>query len=277
MQDTYAQRTKYRTYFTKHKDIAFMKNATLGMVAGMSTGYVISDLADSLLNNNAAAATIGTLTDYLADFVTVGAFHALDNKDIYTKKNGKFNWKYFIKDQVKFAGAFMLIDLMYLTGKPFIQREYMDAGQTAGASSLHADTILYPILIALEYAAAKITRFIKPKPQMNTKKITQRQKKSIPNIETIITSTPNYSNISMPIAQNKSIDFLFNITSFNQYTTTHPEFFETEPLDPIASQLEEQRTYDEQRHTQTILQTHKYKSTPRQIRHHKKSRRNRHH
>jgi len=141
----------------KSKYLSFAKNAGIGALAGLAAGAGVSELADLISDNHTANAIASTISEYVAAYSAFLPLHARDNKDIYTKENGRFNWKSFIKDQAKLAGCFVILDIVYLTGRPYLAKEFLESGIEPAKASLYADFISYPALFAASFPIAKIT------------------------------------------------------------------------------------------------------------------------
>lgn len=147
----------------KNKYITFAKNVGIAAVAGIAAGAGAAELSNLITDNKAATAMVSTVSEYTAAYAAFLPLHARDNRDVYRTIEGKFKWKEFITDQIKLAGGFILLDITYLTGRPFLTKEFLDSGVNPLQASLYADAISYPILMATAFPIAKITGNIRSK------------------------------------------------------------------------------------------------------------------
>ena len=94
-------------------------------------------------------------SDYEKSVKKVHRFARLETSGIkfyiYTKKDGKFNWKSFIGDQLKLAGGFVVLDIAYLTGRPYLAKEFLESGVEPAQASLYADLISKFIIFNIIY------------------------------------------------------------------------------------------------------------------------------
>ena len=147
----------------KNKYISFAKNIGIATVAGIATGAGAAELSNLISDNKTATAIASTISEYVAAYSVFLPLYAKDNQDIYRTSEGKFKWKEFIKDQIKLAGGFVLLDIAYLTGRPILAKEFLDSGVNPSEASLYADAISYPVLMAAAFPIAKITGNIRSK------------------------------------------------------------------------------------------------------------------
>ena len=147
----------------KNKYISFAKNMGIAAVAGLAAGAGAAELSNLISDNKTATAIVSTVSEYAAAYAVFLPLHARDNQDIYKTNEGKFKWKEFIKDQIKLAGGFVLLDIAYLTGRPILTKEFLDSGISPSEASLYADAISYPVLMAAAFPIAKITGNIRSK------------------------------------------------------------------------------------------------------------------
>jgi len=153
-----------------NKYLAFAKNIGIASGAAVSAGVGGAELADLITNNNTLISITSTLSEYGVGYAVFLPLHARDNRDLYRTEEGGFKWGKFVKDQVKLAGAFVLLDIAYLVGKPMIMNGYLQQGLPESQASLYSDRILYPALIALSLPLAKISGIIRSnKPTLEEK------------------------------------------------------------------------------------------------------------
>lgn len=129
----------------------------LGAVAGIAAGAGIAELSSHISSNKDFISWMSTVSEYVAGYAVFLPLHAKDNQDIYRNNEGEFMWCGFFKDQAKLAGSLVLIDIAYLTGRPFIAKEILETGVNPAHASLYADAISYPVLMAAAFPLAKIT------------------------------------------------------------------------------------------------------------------------
>ena|SRR3989338_8832473 len=149
----------------KSKYISFAKNMGIAAVAALAAGAGIAELSDLITDNRTTTAIASTVGEYIVAYAAFLPLHARDNKDIYRDSEGKFKRGEFIKDQVKLAGCFVILDIAYLTGRPILTKEFLESGINPSQASLYADAISYPILMAAAFPIAKITGNIRSKKQ----------------------------------------------------------------------------------------------------------------
>lgn len=149
----------------KNKYLSFAKNIGIAAVFGLTAGAGATELSNLITDNNSATAIVSTVSEYAAAYAAFLPLHAKDNQDVYKNSKGKFKWKEFFKDQIKLAGGFILLDIAYLTGRPFLTKEFLDSGMNPLQASLYADAIAYPTLMAAAFPVAKITGNIRSKKQ----------------------------------------------------------------------------------------------------------------
>jgi len=147
----------------KNKYFSFAKNLGIAAVAGLAAGAGAAEISSLITDNKTATAIVSTFSEYVAAYAAFLPLHARDNQDIYRTAEGKFKWRAFIKDQAKLAGGFVILDMAYLTGRPFLAKEFLDYGITPSQASLYADAISYPSLMAAAFPIAKFTGNIKSK------------------------------------------------------------------------------------------------------------------
>ena len=141
----------------KSKYVAFAKNAGLAAAFGVAAGAGVAELTDLLFDNATVTAISSTVSEYLAAYAVFLPLHARDNRDVYRRQDGSFNLGSFIVDQMKLAGGFILLDIAYLTGRPYLAREALESGVNPSNASLYADAISYPVLLAAAIPLAKLT------------------------------------------------------------------------------------------------------------------------
>ena len=147
----------------RNKYVSFAKNMGIAAVAGVAAGAGVAELSNLITDNKTATAIASTISEYAASYAVFLPLHARDNRDIYRTPEGKFKWGEFIKDQIKLAGGFVILDIAYLTGRPFLAKEFLDSGVNPSEASLYADLISYPVLMAAAFPIAKITGNIRSK------------------------------------------------------------------------------------------------------------------
>jgi len=146
-----------------NKYLSFAKNVGIASVAGLAVGAGAAELAHLVSDNKTLTSIVSTLGEYVAAYSVFLPLHARDNPDLYKDEQGNFKTREFVKDQLKLAGGFVLIDIAYLTGRPIITREFLESGFSPSQASLYADAISYPALIALAVPVAKLTGNIRSK------------------------------------------------------------------------------------------------------------------
>lgn len=146
-----------------NKYISFAKNIGLATVAGVVAGAGAAELSNLITDNKTITAIVSTVSEYAAGYAVFLPLHARDNQDIYRTNEGKFRWGEFIKDQAKLAGGFVLLDIAYLTGRPFLAKTFLEHGINPAQASLYADLISYPTMIVAAVPIAKITGNIRSK------------------------------------------------------------------------------------------------------------------
>jgi len=147
----------------KNKYFSFAKNLGIAAIAGLAAGAGAAELSSLVTDNKTATAIASTLSEYIAAYAAFLPLHAKDNQDVYRTVEGKFKWGEFVKDQLKLAGGFALLDIAYLTGRPFLAKDFLDSGINPSQASLYADAISYPALMAAAFPIAKITGNIRSK------------------------------------------------------------------------------------------------------------------
>lgn len=147
----------------KNKYISFAKNMGIAAITGLVAGAGTAELFNLITDDKTMTAIASTISEYTAAYSVFLPLHARDNMDIYRTEEGKFRWGEFIKDQIKLAGGFVLLDIAYLTGRPLLAKEFLDSGVGSSQASLYADAIFYPVLIAAVFPIAKITGNIRSK------------------------------------------------------------------------------------------------------------------
>ena len=146
----------------KNKYFAFAKNSGISLFASLIAGAGAAEICGFITNNETAIGVSSTLSEYIAMYSVFLPLHARDNQDIYRDEFG-FKWKEFLKDQVKLAGGFFILDLAYLIGKPFLAREFLLNGFEPAKSSIYSDAIIYLAAIPLIFPIGKFTRNIRSK------------------------------------------------------------------------------------------------------------------
>ncbi len=147
----------------KNKYLAFAKNLGLSAVAALAAGAGAAELASRVTNNKTVIGIVSGISEYLAAYGVFLPLHAKDNYDIYKDSQGNFKWREFIKDQLKLAGGFVTLDVLYLIGKPILTRLFLQAGNDPAVSSLYADLICIGSLGGLSVPIGKITGNIRSK------------------------------------------------------------------------------------------------------------------
>jgi len=147
----------------ENKTLAFAKNFGIGAAAAVLAGVGVSELSDLFTDNGKIIGAFSTISQYVAYFSIFLPLHARDNRDVYLKENGKFNWKSFVGDNLKFNAALSAIDVAYLFGRPFLQDYFIDEGYSATKSSLTADAIGVSAYIAAAFPVARLTGMIRKK------------------------------------------------------------------------------------------------------------------
>src|SRR3989344_5324022 len=100
----------------RNKYMSFLKNSGIAIGAMIAAGVGTSELADYFTDNGKIIGTLSTVSEYIAGFGVFLPLQAIDNKDVYCNKNGKFTYKQFIWDNAKFTASFLPLDLLYISG-----------------------------------------------------------------------------------------------------------------------------------------------------------------
>jgi len=145
------------------KYLSFATNIGITAFAGLATGIGVAELSNLVTDNKTITAITSTMGEYIAAYAVFLPLHARNNRDIYRTLEGRFKWSDFIRDQIKLAGGFVLLDIAYLTGRPLLAKEFLDSGFNPSQASLYADMISYPALMAASFPIAKITGNLRSK------------------------------------------------------------------------------------------------------------------
>ena len=145
----------------RNKYLSFAKNLGISAVAGLAAGAGAASLSSLVTDNHTITAVSSTIAEYAAAYSVFLPLHVRDNRDIYTREDGKFNWKLFVGDQIKLGGGFFVLDVAYLIGRPYLAKEFLQSGAPPAQASLYADLISYPSLFLAAFPLAKIIGIIR--------------------------------------------------------------------------------------------------------------------
>ncbi len=146
----------------KNKYLSFAKNGAISIGAMIAAGMGASELTDLFTDNGKVIGAVSTILEYVAGSGAFLPLQARDNKDVYCDEKGRFNYKQFIWDNLKLTASFLPLDVLYITGRPFLQDWFMDKGMTAGNSSIASDSVFIPTYAAAAVGLARLTGVIKP-------------------------------------------------------------------------------------------------------------------
>lgn len=145
-----------------NKYLSFLKNAGIATAVAVASGVASSEITKEFTDNGKIIGVAATLAQYISSWAAFLPLQARDNKAIYTE-NSKFNVRKFLWDNAKYAGSFLLLDAVYLAGRPFLQDYFFDRGMNAGKSSLVTDVVCMPCFLGLSIGLARLTGVIKSK------------------------------------------------------------------------------------------------------------------
>ncbi len=159
----------------QNKYLLFGKNAVLAGIAGLAAGAGIAEFSHYITDSKTLTSITSTIASYAAMSGVFLPLHAKDNSDIYYDKNNKFKWRDFIWDQLKMMGGFVVLDIAYLAGKPFVVNELMKNGSSPSHSSLYTDLMSAGVFLLAAFPIAKLTGNIRPKNPTLEEKISESE------------------------------------------------------------------------------------------------------
>ena len=151
----------------KNKYLAFLKNTGIATGVMIAAGAGVSELAGLFTNNGKIIGASSTISQYIAGFGAFLPLQAWDNRDVYCDGEGRFNYRQFIWDNVKFTASFIPLDILYVVGRPFLQDIFIDNGMSPSKSSITSDTIFIPAYTLMGVGLARLTGVIKSTKRKN--------------------------------------------------------------------------------------------------------------
>ncbi len=146
----------------KSKYLSFAKNFGITAIVAVAVAAGVSELANYFTDDGQIIGTVSTIAQYVTSLGVFMPLHARDNKEIY-EIGGKFNWKQFISDNLKFNAGLAILDVAYLIGRPFLQDYFINQGYTPSNSSFVTDVLVVGSYLTASFPVAKLSGIIKEK------------------------------------------------------------------------------------------------------------------
>lgn len=143
-----------------NKTLAFVKNNMIATTAMIAAGAAASEITNYFTENHEAISISSTVAQFFTGGPSFLYLHYKTNKEAYTHK-GKFSWKEFAWDYVKYSGASLALGAAYFLGRPFLQEYFLGREVKPGESSLVSDFFALSSYVALQIPIAKLTGIIK--------------------------------------------------------------------------------------------------------------------
>ncbi len=145
----------------KQKYVKFAKNMALATGAAVAGGVLGAEAADLFTDSKPVIAASSTAAQYIASFAVFLPLHARDNPDLYRDENNRFKWRTYAGDMLKLNASWVVLDCLYIAGRPVLNYHLQRHGYDPATSSLLSDAISIPAYWALAIPIARGLKIIR--------------------------------------------------------------------------------------------------------------------
>jgi hypothetical protein len=145
----------------------WIKNASIGTVAGFMGGLIGAELTDIVSDSYGLISFLSTIGESIGGAIII-PLYTKDNPDLYRDKLGKLKKNTLVKDWGKYGLTLVAFYAMLIGGRTTLNYYLLNKGFDTSSASLLSDCVFGTVHMAGSYCLARGTGLIRYEPELES-------------------------------------------------------------------------------------------------------------